>query len=163
MDTLLPLPIDLDELASALTSHVHEYCFYLDLQSGELLFLPEGLEELSEASEEELKERFENENENTAADAIKVAKAPHQFIPITPLPSWKSYNLMENFIETLPFGHARDALERAISKRKPFRRFKDTLFNFPKIQQAWFDYQEAHHRQWAEEWLRENGIRAIKK
>lgn len=70
---------------------------------------------------------------------------------------------MEDFIYTLPPGRLRTQLERAISKRKPFRRFKDVLLNYPEERQAWFDFQNEQQRQWARDWLAEHGIRPIER
>jgi len=66
---------------------------------------------------------------------------------------------MEDFIYTLPPGRLQEQLEIAISGRKPFRRFKDVLLNYPQERQAWFDFQEEQQRRWARDWLADHGIR----
>ena len=98
---------------------------------------------------------------DSLTDALLVVSEPQRFVFIRPLPSWQSYNLMENFIATLPPGYLRDALERAIAGQKPFRRFKDILLDHPKERQAWFDFQNEQQRRWVGEWLMEQGIRPL--
>ena len=160
---LRPLPVDLDELALALTSHIGEYGYYFDLQTGDVLYLPRGLDDYTGASESELAMAFDFGAPELLTDALRVVSEPRRFVFIRARPSWQSYNLMEDFIATFPPGRLRDALERAISGRKPFRRFKDVLLDYPKERQAWFDFQNEHQRQWAREWLMEQGIRPIER
>lgn len=162
-DSLRPLPVNLDELAIALTSRFGEYGYYFDLQTGEILFLPQGLEDYVGASESELAMAFDFGVPEMVTEALQVINVPLRFVFIWPLPSWQSYNLMEDFIYTLPPGRLRTQLERAISKRKPFRRFKDVLLNYPEERQAWFDFQNEQQYQWARDWLAEHGIRPIER
>ncbi len=156
-----PLPVALDELAMALTSHIDEYGYYFDLQTGDILYLPRGLEDYTGASESELAMAFDFGAPDSLTDALLVVSEPQRFVFIRPLPSWESYNLMEDFIATLPPGRLRDALERSIAGKKPFRHFKDVLLNHPKERQAWFDFQNEQQRRWAREWLMEQGIRPL--
>jgi predicted nucleotidyltransferase len=44
-------------------------------------------------------------------------------------------------------------LERAIEGRGAFRRFKDTLFEYPELREAWFAFRDARARRHAVEWL----------
>jgi predicted nucleotidyltransferase len=53
------------------------------------------------------------------------------------------YGDMEDFIERVRDSRARDLLERAIAGRGAFRRFKDTLFEFPELREAWFKFRDA--------------------
>jgi predicted nucleotidyltransferase len=53
---------------------------------------------------------------------------------------------------------ARDLLERAIAGRGAFRRFKDTLLNFPDLRQVWFAFHDARMERRAIEWLASHGL-----
>jgi hypothetical protein len=53
---------------------------------------------------------------------------------------------------------ARNLLERAIAGRGAFRRFKDTLMEFPELRQAWFAFHDARMERRAIEWLAEHGL-----
>ncbi len=65
---------------------------------------------------------------------------------------------MEDFIALVPQPHAADLLERAIAGRGAFRRFKDTLFEFPDLRQAWFAFRDVRMRRRAIEFLVDEGL-----
>ncbi len=52
---------------------------------------------------------------------------------------------MEQFVQLVRDPRARDRLDRALQGRGPFRRFKDTLLEFPGLREAWFRF---HTRAW---------------
>ena len=72
---------------------------------------------------------------------------------IEPIDSSESYGDLEDFISQVRDHRARDLLERAISGRGAFRRFKDTLFDFPELREAWFAFHDARMERRALEWL----------
>lgn len=53
---------------------------------------------------------------------------------------------------------ARDLLERAIAGRGAFRRFKDTLFDFPELRKSWFAFHDARMIRRALQWLADEGL-----
>lgn len=53
---------------------------------------------------------------------------------------------------------ARDLLERAIAGRGAFRRFKDTLFEFPELRKSWFEFHDARMMRRALQWLADEGV-----
>ena len=64
---------------------------------------------------------------------------------------------MEDFIETVEDDEIRGALYDAIKRKKPFFRFNETLSDYPEEELRWYDLKENVIRNWAREWLRENG------
>jgi hypothetical protein len=72
---------------------------------------------------------------------------------IDPLPSRVGYRDMAAFIELVPDRRAADLLARAIAGRGAFRRFKDTLFEFPELRQAWLRFRDVRMRRRAIEYL----------
>jgi hypothetical protein len=79
-------------------------------------------------------------------------------IAIEPIPSQEAYGDMEDFIGRVRDPRARDLLERAIAGRGAFRRFKDTLLDFPDLRQAWFAFHDARMERRAIEWLADQGL-----
>jgi hypothetical protein len=65
---------------------------------------------------------------------------------------------MEDFIGRVRHPKARDLLERAIAGRGAFRRFKDTLLDFPDLRQAWFAFHDARMERRAIQWLAGQGL-----
>jgi len=65
---------------------------------------------------------------------------------------------MEDFIAQVRDPRARELLERAIEGRGAFRRFKDTLFDFPELRAAWFKFHDARMLRQALEWLADEDL-----
>lgn len=79
-------------------------------------------------------------------------------VPVEPLPSNQSYRDMHVFAAQVREPRARELLLRAIEGRGAFRRFKDTLLEFPELRAAWFDFHGKHMNRRAIEWLLEQGF-----
>jgi Uncharacterised protein family (UPF0158)/Nucleotidyltransferase domain len=122
--------VDLDDLAQALEDHSYEHSWWLDPKTGEVVLWSNYLEEQGEPDPESRGLR-----------------------PIDPLPSHEGYEEMQEFIERVRDPYARDLLERAIAGRGAFRRFKDTLLDFPSLRDAWFRFHDARLERRAIDWL----------
>lgn len=123
--------IDLAALGEALEDHSGEDDWCLHPETGEVLFV--------------------HEDADLDVD-------PDDLIPIQPIASAVSYGDMAEFVELVPDRRARDLLARAIEGRGAFRRFKDTLFEFPDLRSAWFAFHDARMRRRALQWLVDHGL-----
>ena len=132
----------------ALESHNSELEYVFDRETGEVI--PTAGESSAFMMDEAERELIE-ENFGT------------RFIRIEPLPSNEGWDLMADFIEQLPEGPAAEQLTRAIEGKSPFRRFKDTLFDYPELREAWFKFHEDAFSSFGESWLMEMGIEATLK
>ena len=65
---------------------------------------------------------------------------------------------MEEFIRRVSEPEARAVLERAISGRGAFRRFKDALLDTPDLRTAWFRFHDARLQRSAIRWLIDEGL-----
>ncbi|MFZ5958674.1 UPF0158 family protein [Pseudomonas knackmussii] len=131
------LPVDIDDLVLVLDSNGME--FHLDLETGEIRLRPE----------DDLDEEFEQ----------LLERQPQRFLYIEPVSSRDGFRIMEDFVrEKVDDPRASDSLVRALEDRKPFRSFKDRLFDYPEIREEWFRYHDERLRQLALEWLAEEGI-----
>jgi len=72
--------------------------------------------------------------------------------------SYESYRDMAEFVAAVHHRRAADLLDRAITGRGAFRRFKDTLFEFPELRDQWFRFREARGRRRALGWLADAGL-----
>jgi len=124
--------IDLSELCDALEDHSPEQHWYLDRATGELLVTFDFDE-----TDESLEER--------------------DLVGVEPLPPHEAYEDLADFAERVA-AKAHDLLARAIEGRGAFRRFKDTLFEFPELRQTWFEFHDARMRRRALEWLLEENV-----
>lgn len=123
--------VDLNDLANALDDHSDYGAWFLDAETGEIWFWPH---DSSDAPDDDPELR---------ADARA----------IDALPSAVGYGDMEDFIEGVTDRRVADLLSRAITGRGAFRRFKDTLFEFPELRQAWFSFRDARMQRRAIEFL----------
>ena len=123
--------IDAEELVMALDDHDALVTWYLDRESGELLRISDAL--------------FGDEDQELG---MRIDAEPARYLFIEALPSAFGYRLMSEFTGTVEDSTARAALERALNGRRPFRAFKDTLFEFPPVRDDWFRF---HHERMLEE------------
>lgn len=72
---------------------------------------------------------------------------------IVPLDSRTAYGDMADFIAIVADRRAAELLDRAITGRGAFRRFKDTLLEFPGLRQLWFTFHGTRMRRRAIEFL----------
>lgn len=119
--------VDLDALAEALEDHSDFIHWYIDPQTGEVTAWSDDSDE---PSPEE-------------AGAVFVDA----------LPSYEAYEDMRDFVAQVPERRAADLLARAIEGRGAFRRFKDTLFEFPGLRDSWFAFHDVRMRRRAVQWL----------
>jgi predicted nucleotidyltransferase len=134
--TMLDLDrLDLGELCMALEDNSPEQAWWLDPRTGEL---------------EPWSELGDNEDQ----------KHPEErgFVAVDPVDSSESYSDMEDFAERVSDGRTRDLLLRAIAGRGAFRRFKDTLLEYPELREAWFGFHDARMERRAIVWLDDRGL-----
>ncbi len=137
----MPITVKLKELVQEMDWSSDESTSWLDLKTGELLCVPE--------------------------EAFRVAQEPHQQPGLLedeagylPLPSrWEinEYQIMEEFIDSLPDETVRNVLYRAIRGKGAFRMFKDRICDL-EIRQDWFDYRDRAFRKIAADWCEVNGV-----
>jgi hypothetical protein len=125
--------VDLADLALALEDHSDEHTWWFDPATGTL------------------EPRF-------AGHAGDPPDAGAGLIRVDPLPSIVGYRDMEDFAARVREPRTRDLLERAISGRGAFRRFKDALLDYPDLRQAWFALHDARGERRAIEWLMEREL-----
>ena len=123
--------VNLGELCSALEDNSPEHEWWLDPLTGELEIRSDDIE----------------------SDDGDEHPADRGWIYVEPVGSGEAYGDMGDFVARVPDPRARDLLERAIAGRGAFRRFKDTLFEFPELRTAWFAFHDARMEGRAIEWL----------
>lgn len=137
-------PIDADMLLMALEHHDPDVTYYLDLQTGEIEFISQAYSDADER--EEFEEMLQNDLE--------------RYVTVEPISSREGWRIMSDFIAGLPESEARERLEVAIHRNRPFRRFKDTLHDYPDLRQRWFRFHEERLLELAREWLDAEEIEA---
>ena len=127
--------VDLGMLAIALADHSSEGSWWIDAETGEFVLAGRRGDE----------HRFDPEKRDDARC-------------IDPLASSDGYGDMEDFIARVPDRRVAALLERAIAGRGAFRRFKDTLFEFPELRELWFRFSDVRMERRAIEFLTHEGL-----
>ena len=130
------LNINLDELCEAMEDSSYENEYFLDLETGEILFLSDYMDD-EETSE--LKDRIEEDSDRYE----RIPKAE----------SREGYEDMVDFIATVDNERLAELLEVAINGKGAFRRFKDVLLNYPEERERWFQFKGERMEERALEWL----------
>lgn len=119
------LRINLDELCEAMENSSYENEYYLDLETGEILFLSEYMDDEETG---DLKDKIEEESDRYK----RIPKAE----------SHEGYEDIVDFIATVKDERLAELLEVAINGKGAFRRFKDVLLNYPKERERWFQFKD---------------------
>jgi hypothetical protein len=129
--------VDLRSLCEALEDHSDETSWWLDPRTGEV-----------------------EPHSTSSLDDDDLAGDPEErgLVWVDPVASGESYRDLEDFVACVRDPRAHDLLERAITGRGAFRRFKDTLFEFPDLRAAWFAFHDRQMECRAIDWLLDHGL-----
>ena len=144
MDDKKTLKMDLSEIYFAMDDNSDEHSYYLDLETGEILFISYYMEE---EEKEELVDRVDED--------------PDRYEQIPRAESHEGYEDMEDFIDTLENEHLAKLLQVAIRGKGAFRRFKDVLESYPEERERWFSFKDDRLRERSLEWLDDIGITLV--
>jgi hypothetical protein len=130
------LNINLYELCEAMEDGSYENEYFLDLETGEILFLSEYMDDEDTVK---LKDRIEEDFNRYE----RIPKAESQ----------EGYEDMVDFVATVEDEHLVELLEVAINGKGAFRRFKDVLLNYPEERERWFKFKDERMEERVLEWL----------
>ena len=136
MEKKKTLKIDLDELYDAMENSSYEVQYYLDLKTGKILFVSEGMDD-----------------EETGKLKIQIGEELDRYELIPKVESYEGYRDMQAFIATVEDDHLSELLEVAINGKGAFRRFKDVLLNYPEERERLFQFKDDRMKERALEWL----------
>jgi len=131
------LTIDLQRLENALEGD-ESLDHYLDLDTGEILAVGPAAP--------------------IPGSTEKYDVQPQRYLPIEPLADARGLAMREEFLYTQQDPHAHPLLSRALTGRRPLRTFDYGLEHFPRLREAWLAYRQRWLREYALEWLEENGL-----
>ena len=160
---MIKLKVDLEMIASAMDDIARvDMNYYLDKETGEVIFL---LEEVSRYVEEE-DENLRKELLDWQKKDIKVAqdilfKNPDRYIYIPEGSPCNGYDLMVEFAETIEDDLLRDKLNIALDGKGAFRRFKNVIADYPDYREKWFRFKDERINKKVIEWLNSMGIEPV--
>ena len=134
--------VDLQELCAAYSHHSADSRYYLDLETGEVIYVSEFMDDdLTGELEERIEEGY-----------------GERIISIPCESSAEGYRDMEDFIVTVEDERVREKLIVAVNGRGAFKRFKDVLLDYPESRDRWFGFKEGRVLDRVYEWLEFEGI-----
>ena len=139
INSLRQVPIAWEALEDAFENNAPEVHSYLNLESGEVIRIVDGIAEPATHA-------------RIASDA--------SYLRVEPVSSREQYRWMERFIATVDESDLRSKLVSSIDGKGAFRRFKDVLMNFPVDRERWFAFRSERLRIAIEAWLEAHGLRA---
>jgi hypothetical protein len=129
----------LDELTDAYLDNNFGHPYYLDLVTSEVILdLDEDVTGVTgiDWDDEENEDRYLEIPEFTSDDA---------------------YRLMEKFANQVADDKAHSKLFNALNRRKPFRNFKDALFDLG-LRDEWYDFEKKNAQADIKDWLEINKV-----
>ncbi|MDD4074984.1 MAG: UPF0158 family protein [Eubacteriales bacterium] len=135
------MKVELSKIVDAIEMAGDAFEGYYDFENGDCVWLSDPL--YSGETDEELAALIEN--------------STGRFLRLPSTYDIHKYNIMENFIETLPAGSEQNRLARAIRGKGAFRRFKDEIIRLGIVEQ-WYKYQADAYRELATRWCRDNEL-----
>lgn len=138
------VPVDWDNLESALTSHTGETANYFDLRTGDVQSVGLGL--------------LSGIEDALSKDDIEAGLAAGHLIPVEPLPSSVEYGWMADFADSVAEPRLQEPLRVALNGRGAFHRFKDVLGDYPEERTRWFAFREGRMRAAMLEWLADHDL-----
>ncbi len=81
-------------------------------------------------------------------DMKKIRQNKKKLIEIDPMPSYESFKMMENFVESIEDNIVRGRLLQAIGGRKPFANFKIEIDHSGHYRELWFAYKNEQTLNW---------------
>lgn len=137
------MKVNLSIVLDAIEMADDNFIYFLDLQTGESVFLADEL--ATDLDDEGLEDEID---EN-----------PERYLRLPTKLEIDEYQIIEEFILTLE-GERASKLEDAIQGRGAFRRFKD-MINHMGIAQQWYTFQAEYYKTMAENWCKNHGLEVI--
>ena len=142
-DSPKKLKIDFEELLLALEGFPSpDIGNYLDTETGEIIPLHDDFDDAAE-----IRERID-------------AGLGGKFLAIEPLEARESFRIMEDFAASQPESPLRSRLLDALTRNKPFARFKDIVHDDREVRGPWFTFRDDALARHARDWLEVKGIAA---
>lgn len=146
MTARVPIQIPLAGLLNAIEDHCGFTHYYLDRETGEIIF----------QSEHRCTDDIDGPPD--ADGPFPREDATERFVPIEPMDGRRGVEIMTGFINSLPDGAAAARFSAAMTTRAPYRNFKDALRDHHEIEEKWRGEFREKIRVVAVEWLHYNNI-----
>lgn len=137
---LRDVPVDWEALEDAFENNAPEVHSYLQLRTGEVLRVVDGI------ADPEMHSRIASDSD---------------YLRVEPVSSREQYRWMERFIPIVEDTDLRQKLVSAIDGKGAFRRFKDVLMGHVQERERWFAFRSERLRVFMEAWLSAHSLQPV--
>ena len=157
------LKVDLEMVANAMEDVARvDMEYYLDKETGEVIFLPVEISRYVEEEDENLRGKlldWQKKDIKVAQDILFIN--PDRYINIPEGAPCNGYDLMVEFAETIEDELLREKLSIALDERGAFRRFKNVIADYPDYREKWFKFRDERINKKVTGWLKSIGIEPV--
>jgi len=150
------LKVDAEDIAMIMENQDRLGSYYLDTETGEVISIPEEL--MSALEEGESCEGLPAWELELLPQAKEIFEGNERYEEIPTRPSHEAYDVMVEFVSDVKDGRMRSRLESALHGKGAFRRFRDTLREYPEVEKEWFKFKDERDKEMVKEWLESIGI-----
>ncbi|WP_326908702.1 hypothetical protein [Sedimentibacter sp. MB31-C6] len=152
------MKVNVKEVAERLDMQFDDYRYFLDIRTAEIFEIEERFLEIAEESDEDDNfDEYLDWEKNDIHDGISFFQEQEYYISLPSKFDIHECQIMEDFIDSLTNESYINRLERAITGRGAFRRFKDTI-NYLGIEKNWYDFKEKALEKKLIEWCKDNDL-----
>jgi hypothetical protein len=170
------LEIDFEELMKVMEDSSFEISYYLNVEDGRIVSITDKTRTLlaqiydAAASENCNGEDYDLDSllgrsdlKHWEKEALKDANDfennfCHSFISIPRNDCNEDYQIMQEFVQTVPNAGIKILLSESIELRHPLRKFQAVLAMHLEVKQSWNQFKTSRQRVRALEWLQDEGI-----
>ncbi|MFH1101882.1 MAG: UPF0158 family protein [Methanobacteriota archaeon] len=136
---IVKLNIDFQELVDAIEESDVMQHYFIDTQNNELIYINEAIDDDYEKRLDEMEDdRY----------LMVPARLPQD-----------NFLIMELFVyEKIQDTKIAEKFHQVLERKKPFRNFKDLLFDYPDLREQWFTYHREHLKNETINWLFNSNI-----
>ena len=157
------LKVDLEMITNAMEDVARvDMEYYLDKETGEVIFIPEEVSRYIEEEDENLREElpdWQKEGVKLAQEILLKKTDRYTYIPEGP--PCNGYDLMVEFTEKVEDELLREKLSIALDGKGAFRRFKNVIADYPDYREKWFKFSDERKNKKVIEWLNSIGIETV--
>jgi len=154
------LKVDIEDVAMIMENQDRfDNHYYLDTETEETLCIPDEL--ISALEEGESCEGLPSWELELLPQAKEIVAGSDRYEEIPVRPSYKAFDFMVEFARMLADRRIQKKLYSALNGRGAFRRFKDTLREYPEVEKEWFRFKAERDKEEVKEWLESIGIELV--
>ena len=138
----MKLNIEFEELVEAYEDSSVDHVYHIDIKNNEITYYNDAIGE-----PEIVKEKLDKCSDDD------------RYLYIPPRLPQDKFSIMETFVyAVIKDVDIAEKFHNALERKKPFRNFKDLLYDYPELREKWFKYKYSTIKNETINWLCENNI-----